>query len=139
MSLKSWKQEFYPISAKSAARGSMIKAIEHSLLKWKGLSPSNIKKHDVHITQRVYGVWLEDGTDYLHIDASSCALCEKYHDNGIPRCQKCPLYIVRDNTPCDQAMEDESKSPYGIFQEDGDHRPMVRFLKKALKWANENK
>lgn len=138
MSLKSWKQEFYPITAKSAARGSMIKAIEHSLLKWKGLSPSNIKKHGISLSMGLYWTYLEDDQGYLSITASSCALCEKYYD-GMVRCQKCPLYLVRDNTPCDRMMEGESVSPYGIFQDYGNPRPMVRFLKKALKWANETK
>ena len=45
MSLKTWKKEFYPQSAK---RTKQSEAVEHSLHKWRGILPANLKKHGLN-------------------------------------------------------------------------------------------
>jgi len=45
MTIKTWKEEFYKV--KPSKRMSKVEAIQHSLLKWQGLTKSNLKKHGV--------------------------------------------------------------------------------------------
>ena len=49
MSLKTWKEEFYSVPASKLARSSVIKCLEHSILKWRGLFPSHLKRHKVSL------------------------------------------------------------------------------------------
>ena len=42
MSLTTWKKEFYPVPAKKMP---LRKALEHSILKWRGALPGNLRKH----------------------------------------------------------------------------------------------
>ena len=53
MSLKTWKKEFYPISA-SRVRKDAIAAIEHSLRKWRGLTKDQMKRHGVGVSNYLY-------------------------------------------------------------------------------------
>lgn len=75
MSLKTWKLEFYPISAQSAKLKTMKQRIEYSLTKWKGLSASSLKKHKLTVNR----YWIRSYTrdEYL-IDGDNCALCVHY-------------------------------------------------------------
>ena len=83
MSIKTWKKEFYPVSATS--RMSKKAAIEHSIKKWEGLLPENLKKH---VVISKYGDIHDDEINF-EISDQSCALCQKYF---LECCIKCPLY-----------------------------------------------
>lgn len=87
MSIKTWKKEFYPKSATS--RMSKKAAIEHSIKKWEGLLPENLKKHGVVLDK--CGDIYENIDDEMNFEISdlSCALCYKYLWEC---CKKCPLY-----------------------------------------------
>lgn len=84
MSIKTWKEEFYPRSA--ASRMSNKAAIEHSIKKWEGLLPENLKKHGV-VLDRCGDI--HDDEVKFEISDLSCALCQKYFWEC---CIKCPLY-----------------------------------------------
>ena len=84
MSIKTWKEEFYTVSA--ASRMSKKAAIEHSIKKWEGLLPENLKKHGVVLDR--CGDIHDDETKFEICD-ESCALCQKYVREC---CIKCPLY-----------------------------------------------
>lgn len=87
MSIKTWKNEFYPVSATS--RMSKKAAIKHSIKKWEGLLPENLKKHGV-VLNGLGDVCENLGSHFcFEISTDTCALCEKYF-NDI--CSKCPLY-----------------------------------------------
>lgn len=83
MSIKSWCEEFYQVKAThEEACETDVKAIEHSLVKWRGLLPENLKKH--HVRLGVFGNSIEhdDSADIragseVFLDSSSCALCVK--------------------------------------------------------------
>jgi len=44
MSLKTWKEEFYPVEAEDAA-SNPIEATKHSIQKWKGAMAESLEKH----------------------------------------------------------------------------------------------
>ena len=130
MSLKTWKKEFYPTSAGTPSTDR--EAVLHSLRKWKGLTPANLKKHKVSITDDDD---LTDSTwEVFLIGAETCALCESHYylrsqDDSRPTCPTCPLQIALD-MKCDQAKS-------GPFMEWCYHgrnpKPMIKALEKTLK------
>jgi hypothetical protein len=127
MSLKTWKEKFYP--KKPTKRMTKVEAVEHCLLKWSGLTRTNLKAHNVDITLSgdIFG---HDGIFY--VDSESCALCIKYYDYYTPDdspCNKCPLYESLDDMRCDARNE----SPYGQWRQDKNPKPMIKALKKTLK------
>jgi len=86
MSIKSWQEEFYPIPVdESAAHGSDIEALNHSVVKWHGTRSSALMAHALDQT----GSRLVDHSDgsLVRIGNYNCALCYRYHDN----CSVCPL------------------------------------------------
>lgn len=137
---KDWFDKYYPVPASTMKRATMVECVQHSLTKWEGLKVA--EKYDV--------TW--DGFDLLwkdekgrikilEIDASSCSLCVKYlnKDAGIfnpDRCTTCPLAIVRGGVSCDSTRDNEQESPYAL-RVYGNSGPMIRWLKKALKYAQE--
>lgn len=133
MSLKTWKKEFYPITAKQAAKKSVVEAVEHSLTKWTGLKKSNLEKHDVH--QYLASIEYDDYRVSMSIDDSSCALCQKFIAKN-DSCYGCPLYIVRGENQCDWTVKNEN--PYREWTHNENPSLMIKYLRKALKWAKEN-
>ena len=140
MSLATWKREFYPKTAKQAARGSALAAARHSLQKWTGLLAKNLRKHGVG---RGRG-GVRDTTnsfnfcDWFLFDANSCSLCQKFLDvdapfldDGTPclalACATCPLAETLGGHSC--AADDQ---PYDVFAETGDPNPMIRALRRTV-------
>lgn len=130
MSLKTWKEEFYPIPASEVEIGA---AVDHSITKWRGLKPENLKKHNVVSNEE--GIFDESPMtsavgviEQLPINSESCALCSFYID---ARCGHCPLYLVRRGVRCDVAMADETLDPFGNYIETGNPEPMIEWLVKA--------
>jgi hypothetical protein len=128
MSLATWKAEFYPIPAR---RVSKKNALAHSLRKWQGLTKAALRRHG--ITRNGYQISGEGGR--LDIDSGTCALCGHFlkYEPGDYECANCPLAIVRGGMRCDHEMAFEESAPWCAFSEDGDARPMISWLKKAIK------
>ncbi len=131
MSLSSWMDEFYNESADSAAEGTWIHALKHSILKWIGLREANLEKHALH---RKFGSNISDGYARLGIDSSSCALCIKaeHESNEVAGyvdgyCKYCPLDAFL-GEPCYLRM----LSPYFVFATIGDPEPMIKALEETL-------
>jgi uncharacterized protein YbdZ (MbtH family) len=117
MSIATWKKEFYGPMSKAVK--SEKAALEHSIKKWTGLLPANLKKHEL----KTKDLWIEDNARRaFDIDSSTCALCELYI------CSDCPLKKIR-RSPCCGNKE----SPYSIWYDENNPRPMLNLLKKALK------
>lgn len=132
MSLATWMEEFYPITADATTKRN---AIEHSLRKWIGLRPENLAKHRVAKGKDFF--WnnsvISDGEGGLYIESESCALCFHYYDRGeAPRCGRCPLAKAREGRPCDQY-----DSPYHKWLYTDDPEPMINDLEKALEAKKE--
>lgn len=128
MSLETWKAEFYPIPAADGSIKTNLQAVQHSLKKWKGLWKDNIQKHGIGITG--YGN-IEDVTDYLAIDADSCALCVKHYNDVRVGCAACPLSRVRSGVRCDARKKGESDSPFTQWAMHHNPSLMIHWLQKA--------
>ncbi len=125
MSLATWKAEFYPVEASEVTEAD---ALSHSLTKWTGLTPANLKRHGV---SDKYGSVYDPGDHgCLEIDGDSCALCVHFQ-SGDPECARCPLYHVR-GVSCDGTVEAEKCSPYVSWTTNGAPTPMINLLKKVV-------
>lgn len=138
MSLKSWKQEFYPITAWTAARRKLtpVQLVNHSLQKWTGLLAQNLSKHHMD-TYVVYVQQMDDPSKDLEISAESCSLCQAYVLKT-SECSGCPLFESRGKVRCDMQKSRESNSPFGVWIDESNPIPMIRALKKALRWAEQH-
>jgi len=146
MSLQTWKQEFYPITAKCVAENensTIEEVIQHSLRKWIGLRPKNLKKHGLEkLTLNTIGPAsiLEKGnldydeTEVFGIGSQNCSLCILYHSN----CEYCELAKARNGESCCTRWA-SSKSSYLIFMETADPEPMIKDLQKALEMSRRSK
>lgn len=94
MSLRTWKKEFYPESAKKAAKRGVGAAIEHSLRKWQGATEENAERHGVSIRGGAPGIAGKYGK--LIFDCTTCALCSLFYEDG---CKGCPL-VHEDGSRC---------------------------------------
>lgn len=138
MSLETWKQEFYPITAQEAAKLSMLGAIEHSLRKWTGLTVENLRYHEM----RYAGSSIVDipGVEFPITD-ETCSLCQKYVSPvtaPLAPCAKCPLYLSRGMVPCVLRNDDEISNPYYAFIYHRSPMPMIKALTLAKEWATQN-
>lgn len=142
MSKTTWLKKHYPNSALDfifekweITQERAIEATEHSLAKWQGLLPKNLKKHNIKLfkNERFCGEPSlldinEEGV--LSIDGDSCALCKMFLDyanNGeYAECSNCPLAQMMGQT-CNN-----SGSPWLSFLEDLDPEPMIKALERTL-------
>jgi hypothetical protein len=132
MSLKTWISEFYP--KEPSQRMTKRQAVEHSIQKWTGLLPQNLRKHSLFADWEFGSHIYYKNEDSFDITWESCALCIKYEDGGHLLCEKCPLFKSLKNKRCDDPGE-----PYVIWRETGNPRPMIKALKKVLKKLDEEK
>ena len=149
MSFKTWKDEFYSISASEVDEEY---ALEHSIRKWEGLLEENLSKHKVVIYNGGSGCkYVIDETlathpdisaivrsagfeEKLKIDGYSCSLCEAYQYeeyDGYP-CEKCPLAQSRGDIPCDcendYEVDNRILAPWQTFIRELDPKPMLKAL-----------
>ena len=131
MTMQTWIDEFYPITAEEAARGSAKDATVHSIRKWEGLRHSALAKHGCTLIENTL---TDVDNRRLVIASNSCALCVKFYSTKT-YCLRCPLAIVRDGTSCDRRMLGERIAPYTYFEltesPNGPER-MIAWLGKAL-------
>jgi hypothetical protein len=116
MSIRSWKKEFYPITARKTLKRN---ALKHSIQKWKGLLPKNLAKHDLKAPP-------------IEITADTCALCHHSQDG----CADCQLFKIRGRVSCcNEIFGDEKLAPHEIWITTADPHPMLAWmlLAKELK------
>ena len=128
MSLTSWKKEFYPTPAERFAGRKLthangLRAIDHSLRKWRGALKKNTKRH---------GVKFEDGyigntqiPEALKFRVSSCSLCRLSGNHYIVcSCRNCPIYKTTGGVCLEASRE---------VIERNDPRPMIHLLERVRK------
>lgn len=125
------EKEFY--STTPSKRMSTLKAIEHSLKKWKGLTKANLKKHNIIHNDNSY--ILIDTNESFYIMDDTCSLCIKFRSIYFStqinhECKKCPLYKIN-NKACYENID--NVYPYSEFLKNSNPIPMINLLKKALK------
>ncbi|TXH54255.1 MAG: hypothetical protein E6Q97_11375 [Desulfurellales bacterium] len=124
MSLASWKEEFYPVRAIECKKEQ---ALDHSILKWTGLLPENLKKHGVFL-QNQYLKDFKDPDNLLAIDGSSCALCVWHYAEGWCVVEgACPIYL---------ATRRECGKEYGLFAREAQVLPMLNLLQQVKEALN---
>ncbi len=131
MSLETWKAEFYPVDVRKAT-GSDIDATEHSLRKWRGLTPSNLKKHGM--AQDADAIFETNNiTARFDITSETCALCERSYQCDLEEaCETCPLFKARLGVACFERRPNEKRSPYDRFVLESSARPMVKALEMTI-------
>ena len=112
MSKETWIAEFYPIPADKVPAED---ALDHSIRKWEGALAKNLEKHG-----------LERPPIGFYDD--SCALCV-HHIEWC--CLDCPLFIARGDVKCYEKRPHEKLSPFALYDNEGNPRPMLAWLKKA--------
>jgi len=143
MTVKTWIDEFYPKPVEDTTPDD---AVQHSLTKWQGLKPENLKKHNVRVSTfaDVVGINDDDQMDGLSINGTTCSLCHHFlshKDEHLDRCEPCPLSIVRGKTPCDNERDDEDIAPWYAFRDNTNGlntpEPMIHWLEKALEMQSK--
>ena len=146
MSVTTWVVEFYPIDASvfadSGSRYTWADAVKHSLRKWQGALEENLEKHGVLIDIKFepYPTLKNKDNpkskDVFVFDETTCALCMYTYRFGHSReCSMCPLYKVRGGVSCDALGLKETTSPYTAMMSFADPRPMIVWLRRALRVA----
>lgn len=127
MTIKTWKEEFYPIAADSdEAKESDRSALLHSIHKWQGLEEENLKKHNI-TAKRLNA--------YFDIDSETCALCQR-SEYSWDTCEDCVLRKSRGGR-CDVKIPGESISPYDAWICDLDPAPMIALLEYAFEYLGD--
>lgn len=124
MSTESWKEEFYPVSATrfEYRQDIQVNAAKHSIKKWRGFYPSNLKKHRVWLSIG----YLTDGRTSIKATGSlHCALCRVTNS-----CKMCVLSRV--GAECSN-----NNSPYQRVNQGASPKVLIDALKKALKLAEK--
>lgn len=136
MSIETWKEEFYPVTAEAVNAGgsaSVGELIEHSLRKWRGATYTNLERHGLGrgASELDCDVIYEFGGKTFSFDSHSCALCERFIDAG---CSGCPL-VDENGRNCN-----EYGRGYFNFAENGRGPDlMIHELEEALEeWREEN-
>lgn len=145
MTLKSWLKEFYPTRADEfkvlqLSPKNKLAATEHSLQKWRGLTPENLKKHGVAVNDVREVVDAADcagsmsgGFDehYLGVDSHSCSLCQLTEGE----CSRCPIVEMRQYR-CDiPTIEPKDRqSEWNAFMTTTDPLPMIALLEKTREY-----
>lgn len=80
MSIKTWKEEFYPVDAEEFENASDEECIKHALQKWKGALPENCEKHEISYEDHL--IFEPRSSDLPFVfNGRNCSLCQKYNDS----------------------------------------------------------
>jgi hypothetical protein len=106
-----------------------IAAIKHSIRKWEGVLPTNLKAHGLKVVDRA--IFSSEGKKILPLDASTCALCELYKMD----CDSCPVTL---SGALECADRDSAYHKAGYTPNARNVGAMVKVLEKALEWEKGN-
>ena len=126
MGIESWKREFYK-SIDRAIKDD-ISAVKHSLVKWNGLLPENLKAHNLESIHDDCIVVGRNGAKF-EINGDTCALCVAHNFSD---CDACPLFKTLGNRKC-YTNRGFTSVPFDVYQSEGNPVPMIKALEKTLK------
>ena len=115
MSIKTWKAEFYPVSASKCKK---VDALDHAILKWSGTTKAAMKRHGLTIIDKY--VVDEQGRGFP-FTVPTCALCRHSSTAGLVCCD----CVIEQTTgmSCFEA--------YLRWCQTGDPKPMLALLRKV--------
>ena len=134
MSLKTWIEEFYPITA--SPKMSAAEACKHGILKWRGRYLKNLKKHKV-ITDTYKIIEKEDAhkefAKTFEFNCDTCALCNIYYKyvEVERKCPDCPI-VKSGNISCISHSSAYFKTTREAY---ASPEPMLKVLRQALKYC----
>lgn len=135
MSIRTWKDEYYPDVVDENNRfPDWNAAIDSAILKWSGLLPDILLHHEIY-QDTFHGKVLKDGWETFDVDCTSCGLCKLSKDD----CEECPITAVTKGRTCFEDIECDpdlsndigALSEYARFTEHGDPIPMIKLLDKT--------
>jgi hypothetical protein len=131
MSLKTWKEMYYPTDAMEAT-GSELEAIRNCIVKWEGLRPAALIAHKVDLGEiKGSPCLVELDSEPLEITWKTCALCRRHPQN----CNGCTLAKAARRHGMENCFEvgdgEQEQSPYDEFAMDENPEPMISLLKEA--------
>ena len=142
MSIESWKEEFYPVTASELvdliyneipdAGDVEMLLVKNSLRKWRGMTKDNLNRHDVRGRSTMLDEGFGGGGKYIALGAASCSLCKMA--NSV--CQDCLLYQYIDKPEatdeqewkegaCDEQWQEWSRNLNPV--------PMIGLLEELLR------
>lgn len=127
MSIETWRQEFYPVPASCVAPKD---ATAHALHKWRGLTPNNLKDHELILDSVSDLEDAEGGT--FSISSATCALCEVVGKDAVLGCDSNPKDCTR--CPIYHAVGRTCAAEFRVHMKTGDPQPMITLLNTTLKW-----
>ncbi len=108
MSVATWIKEFVPNN--DFVNMTWLEAIDASILKWNGVKPENLSKHNV--VHSGYSIKNHDDFRFYHL--SECPLCDlsnkemkaqQTHGEYREYCTICPLFKANGRVSCDEGGE----------------------------------
>lgn len=130
MTIKSWTNEYYPVTSDDCLEGSQF---AHSKLKWKGLRPEHLKRHELTIDHHDNLVNQDpDDPATFVISGATCALCvqaytkwadERYVGDKL-YCEFCQIFLLTGHTCHDE---------FSKWVTDHDPEPMIALLSRVSK------
>jgi len=143
MSIKTWRKEFYPVSAR--ARKAKQAPAAHSLQKWLGLRKEALERHGLTLDKG--SLLTERGTLVFEMDDTTCAFCAVHRDDEFEtpwerRCSKngdpCPLIALRHGLRCyENELRPYRLSPYDALIIKNNPEPMIQLLQRAVREGTE--
>ena len=136
MSLKTWIEEFYPTSARSAENAAPLELVRHSLKKWRGLTEDNMKRHDVEKYTAAALIFDSENKE-MRIGSENCALCtnsfiqvkgDESAEDG--HCEYCHLYKENGRRCSESDIANDWDSEWDTWVNRGDPLPMITLLEQ---------
>lgn len=133
MSLSTWKDEFYHRAP--LKRMTALEAADHSLLKWEGLLPENLKKHKL-VLKKDLTVYCKEEDQNFYFDSDNCSLCVKYMRKErtitwLDRCTPCPL-VKSGTASC------LTEGPFNYAMDHNKPQLMIDALRNTVVWILEH-
>lgn len=135
MSVASWMQEFYPVcNTDQMENMNPLEAAKSSLLKWTGMLPENLSRHNVTAPANALNVIENKGsTAETRSPQLVCALCIIHREWYKPDCDSCPLAITSGKT----CFEEDSAFVQANRGKPESILAMVRELQVAVEWEEQ--
>ena len=128
MSLKEWKEKYYPVAAEEIANTKgvgPIKLIKHSLRKWEGLRELDKYK----LAKKGKGFICSETREIFFVDDKSCSLCREYYSIfNVNECSKCPIFKYQKRKCSDE---------FEIWVFIDYPEPMIKLLEQTLEFYKE--
>lgn len=132
MSLRSWLKEYYVYKKRKLNLKNLRHVDSAVLLKWEGLIPSNVAKHNCDLVGNCVVERGSSGKISFTIDSSTCFWCKLFqpHKFGFGGCLQCAYQfgLITCTDP---------ESPYVYWCVTQDPEPMINWIFQIISFRKE--